>query len=213
MLRMLCSVLISTYILTTAALPIAVSNKKDSKFCCKCTIEDRDESTGKTVTNLGIGQINTLNVITHSLIDCEGVSATMVSSAAGGFIKTDGEGLINTYISGSDARLIIPSVQIRVPQVQLPAPVNIIPQQPYALYHFQPFINILQPKVSTQCCVPCPDGNGICCCTPDATTTASPRDSHTLYPPYHPAGAGIPLKSTSLIVVSTAILLVLNYIM
>ncbi|CAG9536732.1 unnamed protein product [Cercopithifilaria johnstoni] len=190
MLRMLCSVLISTYILTTAALPIAVSNKKDSKFCCKCTIEDRDEST-----------------------DCEGVSATMVSSAAGGFIKTDGEGLINTYISGSDARLIIPSVQIRVPQVQLPAPVNIIPQQPYALYHFQPFINILQPKVSTQCCVPCPDGNGICCCTPDATTTASPRDSHTLYPPYHPAGAGIPLKSTSLIVVSTAILLVLNYIM
>lgn len=68
MLRILCYVLMPTYILlTTAALPIIVANKKDSKFCCKCTV-DGDESTGKTVTNLGNGLLNTVNVITHSLI-------------------------------------------------------------------------------------------------------------------------------------------------
>lgn len=68
MLRIPCYLLTSTYILlTTAALPIAVANKKDSKFCCKCTV-DEDESTGKTVTTLRIGLFNTVNVITNSLI-------------------------------------------------------------------------------------------------------------------------------------------------
>ncbi|KAL4003091.1 hypothetical protein ACH3XW_6180 [Acanthocheilonema viteae] len=177
MLRILCYLLITTYILlATAALPIAVANKKDSKFCCKCTV-DEDESTGKAATNLGIGLINTVNVMTHSLIG---------------------------------AGLVIPPVQIRVPQAHFPALFNIIPQQSYMFYHFEPFINLQQPKVSTQCCVPCPDGNGICCCTPGATT-AAPRDSHTSHITPQ-AGAEVPLKSTSLLV-GIVILLLLDYIL
>lgn len=182
MLRTICYVLMfACIILTTASLPVAVANKKDSKFCCKCTV-DGNESTG-----------------------CGGLTATMVSGTDGEFISNGGVGLINAYVGRPGA-----AVQIRVPQVQFPAPISIIPHQQYLLYNLQPlqlsFFNLQQPKVTTQCCMPCPDGNGICCCTPGATTTR-PHDSHTLH---HPAGAEIPFKSTSLLV-CTITLLVLNH--
>ncbi|EFO23576.1 hypothetical protein LOAG_04906 [Loa loa] len=191
MLRMFCCVLMSTcMLLTTTALPIAVANKKDSKFCCKCTVEG-EESTG-----------------------CSGgLTATVISGIDGGFINTVGGGLINAYVGGSSIGLV-PSIQIRVPQVQFPAPINIVPLQQYLLYNLQPlqaFFNIQQPKVSTQCCMPCPDGNGICCCKPGETTT-TPRDSHTLHSPYHPAGAQTPLKSNSLFI-NIIILLVFDHIL
>ncbi|KAM3723470.1 Orotidine 5'-phosphate decarboxylase [Dirofilaria immitis] len=160
--------------LTTAALPFAVSSKKDSRLCCQCTING-DESTG-----------------------CEGLTATTIGDAGGRFISTSGGKFINTYIGGSGAGLMIPSLQIYVPQVQFPSAMNIIPQQ-QLLYNLQPmqspFLSIHQSKVSTQCCVPCPDGNGICCCTPGATTTTIPHDSDTLQSSYYSTGAAIPIKS------------------
>ncbi len=67
MLRTICYVLMfACIILTTASLPVAVANKKDSKFCCKCTV-DGNESTGKVATNLESGFINTVNLIARSL--------------------------------------------------------------------------------------------------------------------------------------------------
>ncbi|EJW79085.1 hypothetical protein WUBG_10006 [Wuchereria bancrofti] len=207
MLRTMCYVLMSAcIILTTASLPVAVSGKKDSKFCCKCTV-DGDESTGKVVTNLGSGFINTVNLLARSLTGCGGLTATMVSGTDGEFISNGGAGLINAYVGRPGA-----AVQLRIPQVHFPAPINIIPHQQYLLYNLQPlqlsFFNLQQPKVTTQCCMPCLDGNGICCCTPGATTTR-PHDSHNLH---HPAGAKIPLKSTSLLV-STITLLVLDHVL
>ncbi|VDK71669.1 unnamed protein product [Litomosoides sigmodontis] len=182
MLRMLCYALMSTYVLfTTVALPIIVANKKDSKFYCKCTV-DGDESTG-----------------------CDGI-ATAVISGDGGMRKSDGRGVISTYVDHSNAGLLMPSVQIGVPQIQFPAPINAIPQYPYMFYHFQPFINVQQPSVTTQCCMPCPDGNGICCCTPGATT-AAPHDSRNF-----PSGAEAPLRSASLFV-SIAVLLLVDHIL
>lgn len=66
---------------------------------------------------------------------------------------------MNAYIGGSSASLMMPSVQIRVPQVQFPSPINIVPQQQYLMYNLplqSPFFGIQQPKVSTQCCVVSP---------------------------------------------------------
>lgn len=75
MLRILCYLLVSACIfLTTAALPIAVAHKKDSKFCCKCTVEE-DESTDKLVPKLGSGFINTINVLTGSLTGTQNSNA------------------------------------------------------------------------------------------------------------------------------------------
>ncbi|MCP9259513.1 hypothetical protein DINM_002456 [Dirofilaria immitis] len=126
------------------------------------------------------------------------LTATTIGDAGGRFISTSGGKFINTYIGGSGAGLMIPSLQIYVPQVQFPSAMNIIPQQ-QLLYNLQPmqspFLSIHQSKVSTQCCVPCPDGNGICCCTPGATTTTIPHDSDTLQSSYYSTGAAIPIKS------------------
>uniref|UniRef100_A0A0R3RP19 CX domain-containing protein n=1 Tax=Elaeophora elaphi TaxID=1147741 RepID=A0A0R3RP19_9BILA len=138
---------------------------------------------------------------------CEGLSATVIGGVERAVISSGGGGFISTYIGSSGVDWMMPSVQIQAPQVQFPASVNIIPQQPSVFYQVQPFIKIQQSKVSTECCAPCPDGNGICCCTPGATTVA-PRD--TFHPPYYPAGAGIPSKSISLLV-SIVILLLLQY--
>ncbi len=76
----------------------------------------------------------------------------MVSGTNGEFISNDGVGLINAYVGRPGA-----AVQIRVPQVQFPAPISIIPHQQYLLYNLQPlqlsFFNLQQPKVTTQCCM------------------------------------------------------------
>uniref|UniRef100_A0A2K6WHZ9 Uncharacterized protein n=1 Tax=Onchocerca volvulus TaxID=6282 RepID=A0A2K6WHZ9_ONCVO len=204
---------------TITALPVGVSSRKDSKFCCECTIEDK--KTSETVTGLETGIINTINVLTP-LTSCGGLAPTVTGGTGGGFISTGRAGLINTYIGGLGPGLIffglsllfsmnifcritfslgtgfmMPSVQIPVPQMQ------IIPQQQHLLYNLQamqlPFFNLQQSKVSTQCCMPCPDGSGICCCTPGATTTV-PRDSGSLPSSYYPAGAGLPIKITSLLI-------------
>ncbi|OZC09684.1 hypothetical protein X798_03378 [Onchocerca flexuosa] len=189
-------VLISASIFfTIAALPVGVSNKKDSKFCCECTVEDK--KTTETVTGLGTGIISTINVLTPSLRGCGGLTPAVTGGTGGGFISTGGAGLINTYIGGLGTGFMMPSVQIPAPQMQ------IIPRQQHLLYNLQtmqlPFFNMQQSKVSTQCCMPCPDGSGFCCCSPGATTTV-PRDSGSLPPPHYPAGAGIPIKNTSLLV-------------
>ncbi|VDK61130.1 unnamed protein product [Onchocerca ochengi] len=177
---------------TITALPVGVSSRKDSKFCCECTIEDK--KTSETVTGLETGIINTINVLTP-LTSCGGLAPTVTGGTGGGFISTGRAGLINTYIGGTG--FMMPSVQIPVPQMQ------IIPQQQHLLYNLQtmqlPFFNLQQSKVSTQCCMPCPDGSGICCCTPGATTTV-PRDSGSLPSSYYPAGAGLPIKITSLLI-------------
>uniref|UniRef100_A0A915PWG3 Uncharacterized protein n=1 Tax=Setaria digitata TaxID=48799 RepID=A0A915PWG3_9BILA len=200
---------------TVIALPIVVASKKDSNFCCQCTV-DGDGSGSESIPSLGLTDINTINVLTRSLTSCEGLLTNTVMKNIGGSLSNTAGGLVSTNVGGfltqSAAGLVVPSVQIYVPQMQFPAAMNILPQQQQLLYNLQPmqssFFSLQQPKISTQCCVPCPDGNGICCCTPGAATTSVPHDFHTLYPPYHPAGAQSVAGST-LLLASTLTVLVL----
>ncbi|VDM95212.1 unnamed protein product [Thelazia callipaeda] len=141
------------------------------------------------------------------LISSSSGTGTAISPGTGGMLAHSGIGLLVPSIQ----QFPIPHFQYPTFTMDLSPPLQHYQHMLYSLLPMQPSVySMQQPRISMQCCAPCPDGNGICCCTPGFSTTVPPTP--TSYTPYHPPFSAAANKSNQATALFASLIMLLAFI-